>query len=183
MSSVGRKGGRRSTKRSKREGDRQEWERRTSATWGAGAARKDQRVKRSDRRNGGGECDALGAEVGEDDARGTRAQLDSRSGPGQRDQFRRGVGGARQHSDAVGHLGHLCLELFFDGLHFHHGGGGVAAAASRARCRLWSSGAREKEETRKRRGRDEREKPEVVSGEKTNDREVCRDVGRRRSRS
>ena len=62
-------------------------------------------------------------------------------------------------------------------------GVGVAAAASRARCRLWSSGAREKEETRKRRGRDEREKPEVVSGEKTNDREVCRDVGRRRSRS
>ena len=51
------------------------------------------------------------------------SQLDSRSGPGQRAQFRRGVGGARQHSDAVGHLGHLCLELFFDGLHFHHGGG------------------------------------------------------------
>ena len=42
---------------------------------------------------------------------------------------------------------------------------------------------RDEEETRKRRGKDEREKPEVVSGEKTNDREVCRDVGRRRSRS
>ena len=92
---------------------------------GGGGARKDQQAMKSNRRKWGGECDALGAEVGGDDARGTRAQLDSRSGPGQRAQFRRGGVGARQHSDAVGHLGQLCFELFFDGLHFHHGGVGL----------------------------------------------------------